>query len=126
MRFDLPMDRDDPPKVMMLHIEEIQLFFLAHPDGDRGFSDTQMIRQAIKKIQALSPLYSKALTNWNRGDPAHCKVWNNFKHCMYAQYNRMLAERGRGTLGEDGYSAFNVVATEDTQILIKSLMNYSE
>ena len=42
---------------------------------------------------------------------------------MYAQYERMLAERGGGTLAEDGYGAFNAVASEDTQILTKSLMN---
>ena len=28
VRFTLPMDRDDPPEVMMLQIEETQLFFL--------------------------------------------------------------------------------------------------
>ena len=38
-QFDLPIDRDDPPEVMMLHIEETQLFFLAHLDGGRGYTD---------------------------------------------------------------------------------------
>ena len=31
--FDLPMNCDDPPEVLMLHLEEVQLLFLAHLDG---------------------------------------------------------------------------------------------
>ena len=38
----------------------------------------------------------------------------------------MLVERGGGTLGEDGYVVFNVVAMEDTAILTESLVNYAE
>ena len=34
VRFVLPMDQDDLPEIMMLQIEETQLFFLAHPEGD--------------------------------------------------------------------------------------------
>ena len=45
---------------------------------------------------------------------------------MYTQYKMMLAERGGGTLAEDGYGAFNTVATEDTQILTESLVNYAK
>ena len=37
------MDQDDPPEVMMLHLEETQLFFLAHPDGDGSYTNVQMI-----------------------------------------------------------------------------------
>ena len=39
-----------PPEVIMIHIEEIQLFFLAHPDGDRRYTNVQMIRQAVKNL----------------------------------------------------------------------------
>ena len=37
-RFGLPMDQDDPPEVMMLHLEEIQVF-LAHLNGDGAYTD---------------------------------------------------------------------------------------
>ena len=37
--FTLPMDQYDPPGVMMFQIEETQLFFLAHPEGSRGYTD---------------------------------------------------------------------------------------
>ena len=69
---------------MMLDIEEIQLFFLAHLDDNHRYTDVQMIRQAVKNLQALGHLYFKALINWNREDPAHQKAWTNFKTCMYA------------------------------------------
>ena len=38
-RFTLPMDQDDPPKVMMLHLKEVQQFFIAYPDGSREYTD---------------------------------------------------------------------------------------
>ena len=50
IRFNLPMNRDDPSEVMMLHLEEIQFFFLVHPDGGRGYTDVQLIHQVIKNL----------------------------------------------------------------------------
>ena len=44
------MDQDDPSEVMMLHLEETQLFFLAHSDGDGEYTGIQMIRQAKAKL----------------------------------------------------------------------------
>ena len=49
-------------------------------------------------------------------------AWINFKTTMYAQYNRMLAEREGGTLANDVYEAFNVIATEDTTVLTKFIV----
>ena len=37
-----------------------------------------------------------------------------------------MAERGGGTLAEDGYEAFNAIATEDTTALTKSTVKYAE
>ena len=83
VRLDLPIDRDYPPEVMMLHLEEIQLFFLAHADSGRAYTDAQMICQAIKNLQAVAV--------WNREDPTHRMIWTNFNNCIYEQYERMLA-----------------------------------
>ena len=117
---------DDPPEVMMLHLEEVQLFFLVHPDGGRGYTDVQLIRQAIKNLRAFGYLYVKALGIWNRKDPAHRMVWINFKTTMYKQYERMLAERERGPLTKDGYEAFNAITVEDTTALIEFIVRYTE
>ena len=44
------MDQDDPPEAMMLQIEETQLFFLAHPEGGRGYTNVKMIHQAMENL----------------------------------------------------------------------------
>ena len=112
---------------MMPQIEETQLFFLAHLEGGRGYTDLQMICQAMENLRAYGHLYVKALAIWLREDPAHCMVWTISKDCMYQQYERMLQERGGGTLVMDGYGGdFNAIASEDTAILTESLVNYAK
>ena len=49
-RFELPMNRDDPLEAMMLHLEEIQIFFLAHLDGNCRYTDIQLICQSVKNL----------------------------------------------------------------------------
>ena len=88
---------------MIITLEEIQLFCLAHPEGCCGYTDVQLIRQATANLRAHGHIYAKALTIWLREDPAHRMVWNNFKTCMYQQYKHMIKERGGGTLATDGY-----------------------
>ena len=38
----------------------------------------------------------------------------------------MLAERREGSLAEDGYEAFNVIANEDMTAFTKSIVRYAE
>ena len=46
---------------------------------------------------------------------------------MYQQYERMLQERGGGTLATDGYGgAFNAIQSEETDILAATVVNYAE
>ena len=120
------MNHDDSPDVMMLHLEEVQLFFLAHPDGGCRNTDIQLIRQVVKNLREFGYLYIKALGIWNAKDPAHQMVWTNFTTTMYKQYERVLAERGGGTLVDDGYNAFNVSTAEDTTALTESIVRYAE
>ena len=86
-----------------------------------------MIRQATANLRAHGHLYAKTLTIWLQEYPAHCMVWNNFKTCMYQWYERMLQERGGGTLATDGYGgAFNAIQSEETNILTASVVNYAK
>ena len=81
----------------------------------------------MQNLRAHHPLYAKALTNWLGEDLAHCKVWTNFKACMYMQYGRMLRAQRGGILEMDGYGgAFNAIASEDTAILTESVVSYTE
>ena len=44
------MNFDDPPEVIMLYLEDVQLFFLTHPDGIRGYTDVQLVHQDVKNL----------------------------------------------------------------------------
>ena len=74
----IPMNRDDPPEVMMVGLEQEQLFFLAHPEGGRELSEVQLIRQAIQKLRACGPLYGRALSVWNSKDSHYRKCGQTF------------------------------------------------
>jgi hypothetical protein len=124
-RFATPMNPDDPPEVMILALEELQQFWLAHPEGGRGYTDVQLIRQATANLWTHGHLYSKAIVEWNKKDASHRMVWTNFKTCMYDQYERMLQARGGGTLASDGYGgAFNAI--EETDALAATVVDYAE
>ena len=86
-----------------------------------------MICQAKANLRAHHPLFDKALRIWLGKDVAHQKVWTNFKACMYTLYKRILLTRGGGTLEADGYRcAFNAIASEDTAILMKTVVGCAE
>ena len=42
-----PMDCNAPIKVMLQDIEDVQMFLLAHPEGDKEMSETQLIDYAV-------------------------------------------------------------------------------
>ena len=49
-----PMHHNDLPKVMMLDIEQVQLFFLAHPEGDHKMTDVQFIYQGVTNYKHVA------------------------------------------------------------------------
>ena len=52
---ELPMDRNDQQEVMMLAIEQVQLFFLTYPEGGHRMTDAQLIRQRYKEATRMCP-----------------------------------------------------------------------
>ena len=86
-----------------------------------------MICQAMANLRVHDHLYAEALTILLQEDPAHRVVWNNFKTCMYQQYERMLQERDGWTLSTNGYGgAFNGVQSVETDILMASMVSYAK
>ena len=53
-------------------------------------------------------------------------VWINSKTTMYAHYEKMLVERGGGTLADDGFEAFNVITTRDMAAFTESIVSYAK
>ena len=45
---------------------------------------------------------------------------------MYAHYEKMLVERGGGTLADDGFEAFNVITTRDMAAFTESIVSYAK
>ena len=126
VHFHITMDHNDRPEVMMLSLEEIQLFFIAHPEGSCRYMDTQFIHQAIKNLRACGSLYVKALSIWNSKESTYCITWVNLKTTINEQFVRILAKIGGTMLTDDEYKAFNAIADEDTMALTESIVEYAE
>ena len=77
-RLELKMDRSDPTEVMMLAIEHVQLFFMAHLEGGHGMTDVQLIHQGAEKLQECGPLYDNVPSIWNAKDATFHMIWINF------------------------------------------------
>ena len=48
--FHDPMDCNQQVEVMLRTTEEVQMFLMAHPDGDRKLSDVNLISEAMIKL----------------------------------------------------------------------------
>jgi hypothetical protein len=128
LRLNDPMDRNLPVEVMLKSVEEIQMFLMAHPDGDRQMSDVNLISYGTIKLSKCGGLYSKAMERWQAKDNAIQRVWANFRQHYITEYEKLLAEGGGTTLGQDGYGgAFHATeSTTDDTSLTESIVRYAE
>ena len=55
------MDHNDPPEVIMLGIEQVQLFFQAYSEGSHEMTNVQL-RQDVEKLSSYNGLYGKAMS----------------------------------------------------------------
>ena len=110
LRLNDPMDRNQPVEVMLRAMEEIQMFPMAHPDGDREMSDVNLISYGTIKLSKCRGLYTKAMERWQAKTKDDKKLWANFRTHYITEYEKLLAEGGGTTLGQDGYGgAFNAI-----------------
>ena len=98
IRLNDPMDRNQPVKVMLRSMEEIQMFLMAHPDGDREMSDVNLISYGTIKLSKCGGLYTKAMERWQAKLAGDKKVWANFRQHYITEYEKLLAEDGGTTL----------------------------
>ena len=128
LRLNEPMDRNQPVEVMLKGMEEIQMFLMAHPDGDREMSDVNLISYGSIKLAKCGGLYTKAMERWQAMPGPNKKVWANFRKHYITEYEKLLAEGGGTTLGQEGYGgAFHMadVMDDDTSIT-ESIVKYAE
>ena len=125
-----PMERNDPIEVMLRDIEDVQMFLLAHPEGDKEMSEPQLIDYAMIKLSKTGGLYSKGMTRWRQREPNERKKWTDFVPFMVKEYERLQTELGGTTLGQEGYgNAFmgaENTPDDDGSSLAASVVEYVE
>jgi len=125
-RLNEPMDRLQPVEVMLRGIEEVQMFLLAHRDGDKAMSEPTLILNALIKINGTGGLYSRAVGRWNAKLLADRSSWTGFRTHMIAEYEKLVAEGGGTVMSAEGYgTAFHATEAEDSA-LTESLTRYAE
>ena len=64
LRLHNPMGHNQPVEEMLRNNEDVQIFLMAHPDGDHKLSDVNLIRYAMIKLSKCGGLYTKAIERW--------------------------------------------------------------
>ena len=54
---------------MLRDIEDVQIFLLAHPEGDKEMPEPQLIDYVMIKLLKTGGLYAKGMTCWRRREP---------------------------------------------------------
>jgi len=122
------MDRNQPVEVMLKGMEEIQMFLMAHPDGDRELSNVNLISYGSIKLAKCGGLYTKAMERWQAMPGPNKKVWANFRKHYITEYEKLLAEGGGTTLGQEGYGGTFYMADtmDDDTSITESIVKYAE
>ena len=119
-----PFDRSRTIEELIREIEDIQMFLMSIPSGDRKLPEITLIDHALMKLQGTN-LYSKAIERWQS---VTSKTWLEFKTHFKKEYARMLKEGGGNTMQNEGYgTAFNTIEDDTSLISItEGLTNYAE
>ena len=64
LRLHETMDRNQPVEVMLRTTDEVQMFFMSHPDGDRKLRNVNIISYAMIKLSKCGGIYTKAIEMW--------------------------------------------------------------
>ena len=124
-----PMDRNAPIEVMLRDIEDVQMFLLAHPEGEKEMSETQLIDYAMIKLSKTGGMYAKGMARWRKRDTTEKKKWMDYVKFMVAEYERLQHEMGGTTLGQEGYRGAYMETEEqddDGSSLAASVVEYAE
>ena len=113
---------------MIRDIEDVQRFLLANPTDNTELTDVQLCTHGLIKISKKWGLYENATERWNLKDRTIRQQWMDFKTHFIDEYEKMLAENGGTTMGQEGYGtggAYSVI-DDDGSSLAESIVQYSE
>ena len=58
-----PMDLNIPIEVMLISLEEVKMFLLVSPEGNRELTEVNLIYHSLIKLSEAGGFYTKALEN---------------------------------------------------------------
>ena len=104
------------------------MFLMVHPYGDRKLSDVNLISYAMIKLSKCGGLYTKAIEWWQINTKEYKKVWENSCQNLIAEYEKLLAEGGGTTLGQERYvmELNTTEATMDESSITESIVCYAD
>ena len=122
------MDRNLPVEVIIRDIEDVQQFLLANPADNMELTDVQLCTHGLIKLSETGVLYSNATERWNLKDRNIRQQWMEFKTHFISEYEKMLAENGRTTMGQEGYGTGEAYSAidDDGSSLAESIVQYAE
>jgi hypothetical protein len=82
-----PMDRNNPVKVMLWGIEEVQMFLLVNAEENQEMTEVQLIKYGLIKLSKTGGLYAKVIEHWNARNPKDRRAWVDFKTHMTEEYD---------------------------------------
>ncbi len=85
------MDQNQPVKVMLRAIKEVQLFLISHPEPGRELTNMMLITHALIKLNKAG-LYSTLIECWQAKDPTNCATWAQFRLHAIKEYEKLIAE----------------------------------
>ena len=87
-------------------------------------TDVQLCTHGFIKLSKTGGMYAKATERWNQKDLQERQQWMEFKTHYIEEYEKMLAENGGNTMGQEGYvnaGAYQAVE-EDGYSLAQSIV----
>ena len=97
VKIEAPMIRDEPIKVVLRLMKEVQLFLLAHPEGGHKRTEVQLICNVIMKMRDLGGVWACPLEKWLVEPVLTRETCIYFKTFMVGKYKEMLTARGGST-----------------------------
>ena len=115
-----PFDRRRTIEELIQEIEDIRMFLITMPSGDRKLPEITLIDHAL-----MNNLYNKAIEWWQTHTT---KTWLAFKNHFKKEYARMLKEGDGSTMQNEGYRTASNTIEDDTslQLITEGLKNYAE
>ena len=91
-----------PVEVIIIGIEEVQLFLSDNPDKERALTKPNLISHTLIKPTKTWEMYAKGIEKWQKRPSQDWRKWTELSVHMEQDYGRQLIETGGTTMGQEG------------------------